>query len=126
MRQQLSRQRGIGMIGLLLWLLIAIAVITVGLRLGPSYMEFLTVKSIMTSVVKDPESAGASKGEILRMIGTRLDINSVAGVGRSDFTFNRSEDGHVEVLLKYEVREHIAFNVDAVMMFEHREALPAQ
>lgn len=126
MRQGFARQRGIGAIGLLLILAIVVAIFTVAFRLGPSYMSFLTVKSIMTAVAEDPGAVGAPPGRLVTMLGKRLDVNSVSVVGRSDFTFKRRPEGGLDMIIDYEERHHIAFNIDAVVMFEHRESIPSR
>lgn len=125
MKNRRSRQRGIGFLGILFWLILAGSLLTVVLRLGPSYMEYMTVKSVMTSVRDDPSAVGAPRPAILRMITTRLDINNVGSVGPRDFHFERVPDGGTEVRVAYEVRKPVAFNVDAVLMFEHKEVIPA-
>lgn len=126
MRQWRSRraQRGIGLLGLLFWLFLAVAVVTLALRLGPAYLQFMTVKSVMAGVSEDPDAAGAPPGRVLSMVRKRLDVNSVTGVTAGDFAFERAPSGGLNVSVDYEVRQHVAFNIDAVLAFEHTESIP--
>ncbi len=119
-------QRGTGALGILIWLIVAAAALTVALRLGPSYMEFMTVKSVMASVRKDPNAAGAPRSSLLSMITRRLDINGVTNVKPADFRFERAATGETDVTVRYEIRRPVAFNVDAVMKFEHTETMPSR
>lgn len=126
MRQWRSQraQRGVGLLGLLFWLVLAVAAVTLALRLGPSYLEFMTVKSVMAGVREDPDAAGAPPGRILGMIRKRLDVNSITVVKPADFGFERAPTGGLDVSVDYEVRQHLAFNIDAVLTFAHSESIP--
>ncbi|WP_200253560.1 DUF4845 domain-containing protein [Thiococcus pfennigii] len=113
------------MIAVLLWVLVAGGIATVALRLGPLYMEFLTVRSVMNALAEDPQARGTSSRELARMVTSRLDVNQVAHVQGSDFSYGRPSAGEgTDVAVAYEVRRHLGFNVDAVVMFDHRVTIP--
>lgn len=116
------RQGGAGLMGLMLWLVVGVMVMTLGFKLAPPYMEFLTVKSVMDTVAKDPELAGKGRALIMSSLGKRLDINSVRGVPNDAFKIEQQASGW-DLVADYEVRVPLLYNVDALLTFEHRAPL---
>lgn len=125
MKGFVPRQRGLGMIGVMAWLGVAALVLTLVFRLGPEYMEFLTVKSAMDSLTEDPELKGKGRAEILSTLGRRLDVNNVRGLPPQTFRVEQKDFGQ-KLIADYEVRVHLLFNIDAVLTFKHEASLPRQ
>ena len=82
-------------------------------------MQFATIKSVMDDVRKDVELNGGGVKEVLSGIDNRLYVNGIDVVTRKDFKLKREKSGNV-VSVTYEVREHLAGNLDAVMTFSHQ------
>jgi hypothetical protein len=120
-----GRQRGIGLLGIMFWIAFVSGAVGLAAKLGPSYMQFATVKSVMNGIQTDPELVGKSPREISSALSKRLDVNSVRGVSEKDFKLVPAGSRR-ELVVAYEVREHVVANIDAVMAFNHRVALPAQ
>lgn len=120
------RQRGIGMGGIFLTILLAAFVGTVLVRLGPAYMSFWTLRSVMKGVATSPEPVTGGKRGILDLIGRRLDINDVEGIDPKAFKIEKTGEDSYEVTVAYERREHLFFNIDAVMAFKHAVKVQAQ
>lgn len=116
-----KRQRGAGF--LLLIVLIGLAAFfgTIALKVGPLYLNFWTVRSIMEEAAKqlDPTQEGGARG-IVMAIEKRLYINSIENIKGSDFDVERIDTGRFQVSLEYEERVHLFFNVDAVVAFSHQ------
>jgi hypothetical protein len=125
MKGDVRRQRGLGLLGIMFWLGLAALVLTVGVRLGPPYMQFLTVKSAMTAVSEDPELKGKGRAEILSSLGRRLDVNSVSGLPPQTFRVEQKDFGQ-KLIADYEIRVHLLLNIDAVLSFQHEVVLPRQ
>lgn len=124
MRNSVSRQRGIGVMGALLMLAAVGFVIMVLVKLGPSYMTFLTVRSVMEDVKEDPNAFADRQGRgIIKALTRRLEVNDVRTVHRKDFKMTRQRDS-MDLSVNYEVREHLAWNVDVVLIFEHQVNIP--
>jgi len=117
-----GQQRGFGLIAVLFWLGFGAFVLTLGVRLGPPYMQFLTVKSAMESVSQDVELKGKGRAEILSSLGRRLEVNSVSGLPPQSFTVEQ-KDGGTKLIADYEVRVPMFFNIDAVLSFNHQVSL---
>jgi len=119
MRQPNLRQSGASLIGILAVLAIVVFLGTAVLKLAPHYMQFATIKSVMNDARKDVESNGGGTNELLSGIDNRLYVNGVNVVTRKDFKLKREKGGNV-LSVAYEVREHLAGNLDAVMTFSHQ------
>lgn len=125
MKGDVGRQRGLGLLGIMFWLGLGALVLTVGVRLGPPYMQFLTVKSAMSAVSEDTELKGKGRNEILSSLGRRLEINSVSGLPPQAFRVEQKDFGQ-KLIADYEVRVHLLLNIDAVLSFQHEVVLPRQ
>lgn len=116
-----KRQGGAGF--LLLIILIALAAFfgTIALKVGPLYLNFWTVRSIMEESAQqlDPTQEGGARG-IVMAIEKRLYVNSIENIKGGDFEVERLDDRQFKVSLEYEERVHLFFNVDAVVAFSHQ------
>lgn len=127
MVRRLALQRGIGLIAVLFWILLVGGIATVAFRLGPLYMEFLTVRSVLNALAEDPQARGATSRDLNRMVSSRLNVNQVSNVKESNFAYERSPDDEgIVIAVKYEVQTHLAFNVDAVVMFDYSVTIPSK
>lgn len=118
-RNSLRAQRGATMITILLAIAIAGIFLTVAFKLGPHYMQFMTVKSVMDKVRDDPESKGKQQRALLSSIDKGLYINEVRSLSANkDFKVKKVSDG-IEISADYEVRQPLFGNLDAMMAFSH-------
>ena len=104
---------------LITWLIIFMMIgffIMLGLRLAPIYMQNYTVKNIVTDLQKEPLISRKPVGEIRKMLINRFDINGIENLGRDNIKITRT-GGTTKVEVVYETRQHIAGNVDVVVMF---------
>ena len=125
MKPSMRRQRGIGLIGVLFYFVIGGFFLTIAMKLGPHYMEYLSIRSVMRDVAQDPSMAQAGTKDIRESIANRLYINDVRGLDPKSFTYNRTPRGY-RIVLDYKVQEHLFSNVDAVLTFTHEVALTKQ
>ncbi len=116
-----GRQRGLGFLSLIIIIALASFFGTLLFKLGPRYQGFWTIRSIMEDAAKsfDPVRDGGGRG-LLNTIEKRLHINSVSHVDTKDFKVERVDDKHLKLILKYEDRVHLFFNIDAVLIFNHQ------
>lgn len=118
MKHAMQRQRGFGLISLIFYLAIAMFIVTVVVKLGPTYMEYLTVRSVMKELTEDPSLANGGKKDIMRALSNRLYINDVKGVNNKLFKYKRNEEGYL-VSIEYQSQEHLFANVDVILTFRH-------
>lgn len=119
MRKSRDRQLGISLPAILFWLVFAVFVVTLMVRLGPIYAANWTLGSIMSEVAHLPDALDGGKKEIRENLRRRLEINDVGIVGAGDFTIEEGPGGTYDLAVDYEVRQHLFFNVDVVLSFKH-------
>ena len=112
-------QKGMRISGIMFVLVVVIFVMTVLFKLGPAYMSYMTMKSIMNEVAASPEPILGGKAAILRVLENRMMINEVRNLDSKSFAFKKTGEDTVDVTLDYERREHLFFNVDAVLTFNY-------
>ena len=122
----LRPQRGIGMAGVFFVIVLASFVGTVLFKLGPAYMSHWTLESVMNGLAASPEPVVGGRKGILDLIDRRLDVNDVKGIDPKAFTVQRSGENRYDVKVAYERREHLFFNVDVVLTFEHAVTVQGQ
>jgi len=115
--------RGFSLIGTLILILLIVGAATVGLKLGPLYMQFWTVRSVMEDVSRDPGTAAMGRQALIQSIEKKLYINDVRSISGENFTLEKSEIGR-QLSVHYEVREHLFGNLDAVLTFHHQALIP--
>lgn len=144
-----TRQGGMGTLAILVIISLLVFFITLIFKLGPAYMTYATVKSVMDAVASQPVPAAGGAREILSQIGKRLDINNVRGVesvcgedgaeakpsrdtgegsrlAGMDFKVRRKEDKNYAVTVNYQQCEHLFFNISALMDFAYAVDVKSQ
>ena len=117
-RSSLSRkQSGMGFWGYVAVLLAIAVVITLGLRLGPHYMNHRTVVSIINSLSADSVHQ-MEKRKIRETLKKRFKINTLYDLEPADIIEIVRTKEHTKLNLSYEVREPMVYNVDAVLVFK--------
>ncbi len=119
MRAARSAQRGMGAKGIFLTLVLLGIVLTLILKLGPSYMGFWTLTSIMDNLAEDPEPIQGGRPAIMDRLNKLMDINSVEGIEAKDFSIKKRDDNAYDLKVAYERRHHLFYNLDAVLVFTH-------
>lgn len=116
-----KRQRGAGFLFMIVLIALAAFFGTIVFKVGPLYLNFWTVRSIMEEAAQqiDPTQEGGARG-IVTSIEKRLYVNSIGNIKGSDFQIERVDERRFRVSLAYEERVHLFFNVDAVVAFNHQ------
>ena len=112
-----SHQRGAGTVAWLSGAVVVIIIITLGLRLGPYYMDFRTLQAVMNGLPAD-DVHQMSNRSLRELLQKRFKINNIRNMTvREIIIFNRTKK-LTEININYEVREHMLFNIDAVLTFD--------
>ena len=116
MKQQ--RQRGMSMWGYLLVVMLIITGIILALRIGPHYIDFAMVKGTLDRIPAE-RAHEMPKAEIrdhfarqFRVEGFRMPVKEILKIERS-----RKQ---TVLDFNYEVREHLFYNVDIVLVFSEQ------
>ena len=114
-----SKQRGITLIGFVLVMIIVAMVAMIAMNLVPVYQEAFAVKTAMNGLASQP---GADKMEIVeaqKALQKRFDIDYVESVLAKEAKLER-KDGGLQLILNYEVRKPLVYNLDFVAKFDNQ------
>jgi Tfp pilus assembly protein PilX len=82
-----TKQRGIGLMGLIMSLFLLILVALVGMKLIPSYLEFRSMKTAINAIAQ--ERAGASVADIRKAFDARATIDDFSSVKPADLEITK-------------------------------------
>ena len=113
----LSRQRGISLAGVLLIVVLLGLFFTVGLKVGPLFVDHNLITGLCQDLIDNGEANGMTVTEVRDRISSTLRINNV-----TDFDLNsirmRKENGEAIITVAYEKRVPLIANLDIVATFD--------
>ena len=104
----------------LAWLVIILALVVfvyTALKLSPHYVDHNVMKGILGRLPEGETHSSMSKHEIREHFSKRFRIENFKRKVRDIVTIDRSRKS-TEVILAYEVREHLFYNLDIVVSFK--------
>jgi len=110
------RQDGLSLIGWLLVLIVAAAIVLAAFRVVPAYIESARLGSALGSVKKDAQTD--SIGTLRRKISSQLTMDSVEGVSVDDFKFERDGD-QLTISIDVPIRRSYIGNLGFVVESKH-------
>jgi hypothetical protein len=113
-----NRQGGLTAFSLLLVALVVGFFLICVVKIGPVYLESMTVKSIVEQAAEEARNEELGKAEIHDRIAKKLLINTVNGMSMEDVEV-RGTGEDMEIDANYEVRKPLLFNIDVVVKFEN-------
>ncbi len=112
-----NKQAGMTALSLLLLALVVGFFLICLVKIGPVYLESMTVKSIVEQAAEEARNEELGKAEIHDRIAKKLLINTVSGMNMEDVEV-RGIGEDMEIDANYEVRKPLLFNIDVVVKFE--------
>src|SRR5690606_21901765 len=94
----------------------------IGFKLFPMYSEFYSVKSALRSLAAEPGVANYPPARIQQLFFRRLNISYSSNVKKDHVKIQRVDNGW-QMDVRYEVREPLVANLDAVGRFEATQML---
>lgn len=110
-----TRQRGVGLGGLLLVLFILVIVGIFSLKLIPAYMEYFKIKAAVEAIARD-KGKSSSVGEVRKAFDARATIDDIATVKGSDLEVSK-EGGDVVISFAYRKEVQLGGNVGLFVDF---------
>ncbi|MBT8148992.1 MAG: DUF4845 domain-containing protein [Gammaproteobacteria bacterium] len=111
------KQRGLGMLGMLVVMLIGGLLLTCVVKMAPVYIGNWNIKSILSDIEEQFQGAGPiEKEQIVKKIQKRMNIDMVDAITMNDIKVKK-EKGRYVVTANYEKRVNLMGNVDIVMVF---------
>jgi uncharacterized protein DUF4845 len=111
------RQEGLTLFGLILVAgLLAVAVL-VGFKLVPAYVEYLSLKNILNTIINEPEIKDATVKDIRGSFSRRAQIADVNTVTANDIEISK-QGGVLTLSASYSVKVPLAGNLSACLDFD--------
>lgn len=114
-----SKQLGMTFWGLLVIAAIVALTTILFFKLLPPYLEYGKVTTALENVAKQPGTMDMEKGQIKAALERRFDIDDVSRVDLNKDLTVEKKPGATTIRIKYEVRVPIAYNVTALIEFDH-------
>ena len=91
---------------------------TFAFKVGPSYMEFMTVKTIAEDVSNNPDLLKGPKSNVVKYINQSYRTNNLWDLKASE-TIDLQKDGRLGyvITVNYEKRANLFANIDVVTVF---------
>ena len=121
-RRSRRSRRPQGMKGFNIWalsinLLLLGAILVVALRVAPSYLEYLTVKDLITRAAQEHDPRSETLTDLKSRLAKLLNTNQVTDTTLGDIDIYR-ERGVIVIDANYEKRFPLFWILDGVMKFE--------
>ncbi len=116
-KQSGYKQSGMTFIGLVLIIAAIVFVATIGIKLYPAYVEFLTIKKAITKIANEPSFAEMSPKEIKENFDKSATIDSIGVISGKDLTIAKGSGGKPVVSAEYQVVVPLIGNVSALLDF---------
>jgi len=115
----MHKQRGITLTGFLVFAVIAIAALLLGFKIGPAYMEYLTIQKTLRNLATEPAMKTATRGEFNSAWNARAGMDNIKAIGYDDIQIEKTGSGIV-LSAEYSVRVPLFYNLSALMEFKPR------
>ena len=123
------QQRGVTLVGMVLWGVVIVFVALVAMKLVPAYTEFITIKKILVDIGGEAGLKNMSNAEIRDRFARRAMVDNISTVTPADLRISR-EEGKTVVSVEYTFRTPLVANVSLLADFsassEGRESKVAQ
>lgn len=121
----MDHQRGASALTVLIMVLFFGSLLILGMRLGPAYMNDITIREALESLDDIEGLSRMAPAQIRILIGRRLSVNNIRGFDDKAVTVDKNGD-LVVINIDYEVRNNLFSNVDAVIHFQHNYEMKGQ
>lgn len=117
----MQAQRGISLTGFMVFAFIAVALLMLGFKIGPAYMEFYSIQKIMKDMAAEPAMLNASRGEINSAFNNRAGIENIKAISYNDLEVEK-DGSNIVFSAAYAVRVPLFYNLSACMDFKPTSA----
>jgi len=93
MKKHFKKQQGATLISWMIGIAVGILLVSGGLKIGPHYLEFNSVKSFMNGIASEPGIKTKNKREIMSRVEKYLNINSMEGLSKAYYGSRSGKQG---------------------------------
>jgi|GEM_PF-568286 len=117
-RHSLRRRhaRGMSKWGWLAAVLLLVGVMTAVLRLGPHYIDYRVVQSVLDRLPEKQVHGEMSRAKIREHFSKQFKVEGFRVPLKEMLVIERTREETI-ITIDYEIREHLFYNVDAVLKF---------
>jgi len=115
-KQLMNRQTGASSLGIMAAILVVAALVTVGVKVGPLYMDNISLNSAIKSAASKDFHA-LSAGEIRQALQKTFQVNGIK-VNTKKIDIKKT-DRETTLTYKHEERANVISNIDVVVTFEN-------
>jgi hypothetical protein len=116
MKALAKKQRGIGLVGMIMIATAIIIVAILGMKVVPAYVHNMQVAQIFKSIARDPAMQGASIKDIKDLYSKRAGINYISDINTEDIEIS-NDGGVLRLSTSYSVRIPLVGNATLVLEF---------
>jgi len=110
----MRRQKGITLSGFLMWSVVLVIVALLAFKIGPPYVEYLSIQANLKAVANDPEGRSGVRRVVEDLFDRRSAIENISAVKARDIVIAREGD-RVVLSFEYTVCVPIVLNIRACM-----------
>lgn len=112
-------QRGISLTGFMIFAVFGIALLLLGFKIGPAYMEFYTIQKTFKAMAAQPSLKTGTRGEFNSAFNARAGIDNIKAISYDDIQVEKDGSGIV-ISAEYSVKVPLFGNMSALMDFNPR------
>ena len=113
----MKHQRGMTFISMMILIILGISITLLGVKLTPSYIEFFSVKKVLSAMAKDPAFPIMSPQEMRNSFDRRATIDYIDSVNGKDLDLSK-ENGQNVASIEYAKKIPLVLNISACLDFE--------
>jgi len=107
-------QKGLSLSGFLMWAVLFIIVALIAFKVGPPYMEFLTIQSQLKAIANHPEGRNGVRRVVEDLFDRRSAIENISSVRAKDLQIAKDGDRAV-ISAEYTVCVPLVLNIRVCM-----------
>ena len=137
MKTSLRAQRGATAITWMIVAAVGIMIVSAGVKVGPYYLEYNSVKGLMENIAAEPGIERASKREVLARVERYLNVNNLDSLSKAHYASKKSgskvdapfrlvklkRDNARELAVNYEVKSPWMGNLSFLMDYNYAVTL---
>ena len=111
-----SKQYGVTLSGLLVWIVILVLAGIFAMKLIPGYIQNAEIKDIFSSIAHDPEMQTAPPKTIRESFSKRAMMNNISIIDANDIEISKDESG-LSLSASYQIRLPLVGNATLLLNF---------
>jgi hypothetical protein len=113
----MNKQRGLSLIGLLITSGVVVFFALIGFKLMPSYLEYFTVRRVVSDIANSPETRGGSLRDVQAAFARRAQIDNITSVSANELEVSKTAEGF-SIAVSWAARVPLFGNLNACIDFE--------